>query len=175
MINKINTSVYLKHVALLLTISILFMSFKTHKMEDVILTSGTSIPLETISNIESSTASVGQIVDFRVRYDVKINGKIVVATGAVAKGQILRAQKAKGLGKEGFLEIQIKSVTAVDGQEIPLSGGNLNQEGEDRQTLSIVLGILVCILFLTMKGKNVTVPAGYQVSSMVATNTTVKI
>ena len=32
-----------------------------------------------------------------------------------------RSEKAKGLGKAGFLEVQIKSVTPVDGQEVYLS------------------------------------------------------
>lgn len=87
----------------------------------------------------------------------------------------MRAQKAKGLGKQGFVEIQIKSVTAVDGQEVFLTGGNVYQEGEDKQTLSILLGVFVCILFLTMKGTNAQVPPGYQVNSSVATTTTIKV
>jgi len=56
-----------------------------------------------------------------------------------------------------------------------LTGGNVYQEGEDRQTLSIVLGIAVCILFLTMKGKEAQVAPGYQINTMVATNTPIKI
>ncbi len=115
------------------------------------------------------------MVDFKVRYDVKVDGITAIAAGAIAKGQVMRADKAKGLGKEGFVEILIKSVTAKDGQEVVLSGGNVYQQGQDKQTLALVLGILVCILFLTMKGKNAEVPAGYEVNSSVATATTVKL
>jgi hypothetical protein len=142
---------------------------------EVVLNAGTNIPLETVSMIQSDLVSVGQTIDFRVKYDVQVEGKIVVAAGSIAKGQVMRAQKAKGLGKEGLVEIQIKSVTAVDGQEVFLTGGNVYQEGEDKQTMAILLGVFVCILFLTMKGKNAQVPPGYQVTSSVATTMTVKI
>jgi hypothetical protein len=37
------------------------------------------------------------------------------------------------------------------------------------------LGILVCILFLTMKGKNAEVPPGYEVNTSVAAATTIKL
>ena len=116
---------------------------------------------------------VGQVVDFRVKTDVKVDNKVVIAAGAIAKGQVVRGQKAKGLGKEGFVEIQIKSVRAVDGQEVYLSGGNVYQEGDDQQTLAIVLGVFVCILFLFLKGKNATVPSGFQLNSSVASTVTI--
>jgi hypothetical protein len=87
----------------------------------------------------------------------------------------MRAQKPKGIGKEGHFEIQIKSVTAVDGQEVFLTGGNVYQEGEDRQTEAVLLGIFVCILFLAMKGKNAQVPPGYQVNSSVATTMQISV
>jgi hypothetical protein len=175
MISKIHNSVYVKHIALLLAVSILTMSFKMTGNGEVVLNAGTNIPLETVSMIQSDLVSVGQTIDFRVKYNVIVDGKTVVAAGSIAKGQVMRAQKAKGLGKGGFVEIQIKSVTAADGQEIFLTGGNVFQEGEDKQTLAILLGVFVCILFLTMKGKNAQVPPGYQVTSSVATTMTIKV
>lgn len=175
MITKIQNSFFAKPIAMLLAASFLFMSFKMTGDGAVTLNAGTNVSLETVSMIQSDLASVGQTIDFRVKYDVKVDSKIVIQAGAIAKGQVMRAQKAKGLGKEGFVEIQIKSVTAVDGQEVFLTGGNVYNEGEDKETLSILLGVFVCILFLTMKGKNAQVPPGYQVSSSVATTMAIKL
>lgn len=175
MISKIQQSIYVKHTALLLLVSVLLMSFRMRNSGEVVLNAGTNIPLETVSRIYSDQVTIGQTIDFRVRYDVKVDGKVAIPAGAIAKGQVIRAQKAKGLGKEGFVEIQIKSVTASDGQEVFLTGGNVFQEGDDKQTLAIVLGVLVCILFLTIKGKNAEVPAGFQVTPSVATNMTIKM
>ena len=175
MITKIQNSFFAKPIAMLLVASFLFMSFKMTGDGEVTLNAGTNVSLETVSMIQSDLVSVGQTIDFRVKYDVKVDNKTVIPAGAIAKGQVMRAQKAKGLGKEGFVEIQIKSVTASDGQEVFLTGGNVHQEGEDQQTLAILLGVFVCILFLTIKGKNAQVPPGYQVTSSVATTMTIKI
>ena len=175
MICKIQNSVYVKHIALLLVVSVFTMSFKMNSNGDVVLNAGSIIPLETVSMIQSDLVSVGQTIDFRVKNDVKVDGKTVVAGGSIARGQVVRAQKAKGFGKAGLIEIQIKSVTAVDGQEVSLTGGNVFQEGQDKQTLSIVLGIFVCLLFLIMKGKNAQIPPGYQITSSVATTMTIKV
>ncbi|MBC8053944.1 MAG: hypothetical protein H7Y13_12835 [Sphingobacteriaceae bacterium] len=165
---------YVKHVALLLIISVLCMSFNM-RADGVTVIAGTSVALETASTISSSGITPGQIIDFKVKYDVKVGDKVVIAAGAPAKGQVLRAQKAKGLGKEGLIEVQLKSVKAVDGQDIPLGMGNVFQEGESKETLSIVLGVLVCILFLTMKGKDALVPAGYEANASVAITSTVEV
>lgn len=174
LITTISKSKHLQFIAGLLIVSFLTMSFRM-KADGVVLPAGTAIPLETASTISSETAAPGQLVDFKVRYDVKVGDKIVISAGSIARGQILRASKAKGLGKEGLIEIQLKTVKAVDGQDIPLTAGNVFQQGEDKQTLSIVLGVLVCVLFLTMKGKNAEVPAGYETSGSVAVNSTVAV
>jgi hypothetical protein len=175
MISKIQKSVYAKPLALLLAVSILSLSFKMGSKGGVVLNAGTYVPLETISIINSDHVFIGQTIDFRVKYDVKVEGKTVIQSGAIATGQVMRAQKAKGLGKEGFVEIQIKSVQAVDGQQVFLSGGNIFQQGEDKQTLALLLGIFVCILFLTLKGENAEVPSGYQITPGVATTTTINV
>ena len=142
---------------------------------EVILNAGTTVSLETVSMIKSDLVTVGQSIDFLVKNDVKVDDKTVIPAGTIAKGQVIRAQKAKILGKPGFVEIEIKSVTAADGQEVFLTGGNVYQEGEDQETLALLLGLLVCILFLAVKGKNVQVPPGYQVNSSVATTMTIQI
>jgi len=133
------------------------------------------IPLETVTILSSDLLTMGQNIDFRVSRDVSADGVVVIPAGSIARGQVMRAQHAKGLGKPGYVEVQIKSVQAVDGTDIFLSGGNLYQEGEDKQTLAIVLGVFVCILFLTLKGKEAMVPSGYQVTASVGANTTIAV
>jgi hypothetical protein len=172
---KIYKNRYVKHVILLLIVSILNMSFTMRKYADVVLPAGTPLLLETTKQLVSDQMLMGDLVEFKLRSDVKVGDKVVIAAGALAKGQVIRVQKARGVGKEGFFEIQLKTITAVDGQEVLMSNNNFYQEGENKQSLSIVLGVLICILFLTMKGKNAVAPAGYSVNASVATNTTIKI
>ena len=164
-----------KSISVLMSLAVLNLSAAPTTVETVVLKAGTNIPLETINVITSDNASVGRTVDFRVTRDIDVDGQTVIQAGSIAKGQIIRTQKAKGIGKAGFLEIQIKSVTAVDGQEVYLTGGNINETGDDKQTLAIVLGIFVCILLLLIKGKNAEVQPGYSFSTSVASTMNIEI
>lgn len=162
-------------LVILMLIAFTNLSFRPNVSGDVLLPAGTPVALETIGVIVSEGATVGQLIDFKVRADVKVGDKVVIPAGSIAKAQVSRVQSPKGLGKEGFIELQLKSVKAVDGKEVPLSSGNIYKEGQDKSTLSIVLGIFVCILFLFMKGKNAEIPPGYQVDATVASNTTISV
>ena len=165
-----------KSVAVMLSLAVLNLSFGSVPVEQaVVLKAGTVIPLETMNVIKSNNATVGQTIDLRVTRDVMAEGQTVIPAGSIAKGQITRSEKAKGLGKAGFLSIQIKSVTAVDGQEVYLSGGNVSEEGEEKQTIAIVLGLFVCILFLFMKGKDAEIPPGFSFNSNVASTINIQI
>jgi hypothetical protein len=97
MINKIKTSFLSKPIALFLASAILMMSFRTTSENEVVLNAGTRISLETVSSIHSELVAVGQILDFKVKYDVVVDGKTVIAAGSIAKGQVTRSQMAKGL------------------------------------------------------------------------------
>jgi hypothetical protein len=150
-------------------LSVLLLSFRPPNAEEVNLPSGTSIQFELLSSINSKTARPGTIIDFRVSSDVKVKGKTLISGGSIAKGQVVRVQKSKALGQEGVIEIQVRSVKAVDGQDVILFGGNLFREGEDRQTLSIILG-LICFPFgFLLKGESPEIIAGSAVMASVAT------
>ncbi len=158
MIKKIQNSIFTKPLAFLITLSFTTMSFKMRGDGEVILNAGTCIVLETLSPIRSDKLMIGQPVDFRVVRDVNVDGQTVIAAGTLAQGQVLRAQKARWLGREGRFEIQIKSVQALDGQNVFLSGGDIYREGENFQVLLIVLGVLVFPPLIFIKGKNAEIP-----------------
>jgi hypothetical protein len=155
-----------------MAIAMLTMSF-TMPGEVVILRAGTSIPLELVSTLYSSNVRSGQMVDFRVLSDVKANGKIVIS-GSIAQGQITRAKKRGLLGSEGELEIAIKSVKAVDGTTVYLSGNNLYDEGSNKLALSIVLTIC-CLFGFLIKGGKAEIPAGAQVQGTVISNVEINL
>ena len=95
-----------KSVAVMLSLAVLNLSFGSVPVEQtVVLKAGTVIPLETINVIKSDNATVGRTIDLRVTRDVDVDGQTVIPAGSIAKGQVTRSEKAKGLGKAGFLEI----------------------------------------------------------------------
>jgi len=142
--------------------------------QDVTLPAGTRVELETVHTINSQI-QVGESVDFKVRADVTIDGKVLIKAGSIAKGNVMSISKPKGLGKEGKVEIQVKNVVAADGKIVPLSASSISREGEDKATLSILLGLFICILFLFMKGKDGVIPAGTATDAVVASNMKIAI
>ncbi len=173
MINIFKNTKISKITAVLILFCLSSFSFKSNAngrlTNEVNLPAGTRVELETVQTINSQT-QVGESIDFKVRADVTIEGKVVIKAGSIAKGTVMSSSKPKGLGKEGKVEIQVKNVTAADGKIVPLSASSVSREGEDKSTISILLGIFVCLLFLFMKGKDGVIPAGTTTDAVVASN-----
>lgn len=165
---KLMKAVYFKPTVLLMAIAMLTMSF-TMPGEVVTLKAGTTIPLELVSTLSSNNVQSGQMVDFRVLNDIKVNGKTVIAVGSIAQGQITRAKKRGLMGSEGELTVTIRSVKAVDGTMVYLSGSNLSDEGGNKLALSIVLTIC-CLFGFLIKGGKAEIPAGTQIQGTVTSN-----
>jgi hypothetical protein len=162
-------------IVMLMIFSFANLSFRVAPTGEVVLNAGTLIPLESIGTVSSANLTAGQTLEFKVRTDVKVGDKVVIRGGSIATAQVTRVNAPKGLGKEGFVELQVKSVQAVDGKTVLLSSGSISKEGDSKATLSIVLGIFLCFLFLFMKGKNAEIPPGYQLDAVVASNVTVSV
>lgn len=175
MIKKILNSKSVKFLAIFLAFNFASASLLAKGLANVILPAGTIVRLENSSEISSENLIAGQTVDFFVSGDVKVDGKVVVKSGSIAKGYVTRVQKAKGLGKEGSLEIEIRSVQAVDGSEVKLTSSRVSEAGDDKQTAAILLGVLVCILFLTKKGENAKIPPGFTLDGRVASDTEISL
>ena len=174
MLERILKSAITKPFCIILSIMFLAVTFNL-SAENVKLSAGTSIPLETVNTIDADNLTDGQIIDFRVMTDIKVGNQVLIKAGSIAKGQVLSYKKSGMVGIPGKLEIQIKSVKSVDGQEVFLTGGNINKEGDSKLVLSIALSLLICPLFLLMKGKSAVVPAGMQVASTVASDVNVNL
>ncbi len=175
MISTIQNARLTKSIAVTLATALLFASFRTPAPGEVLLSAGTRVVLETTSSIRSNEVRVGHMVEFRVMYDVKVENQVVIAAGAVALGEVKHVDKAKEIGRQGSLQIQLNWVTAIDGQEVPLVSRSLNEEGEDRQLLSIVLSAVVFPLFLLVKGKEAHLPPGEQFTAEVATSMPIQV
>ena len=98
-------------------------------MGKVNLAAGTLIYLETNERIFTDQATVGKIIQFKVKMNVTVNGKVVVKTGAAAIGRIKTVQAAT-FNNPAEITIELTSVQAVDGQQVPLNGTEQTIRGE---------------------------------------------
>jgi len=133
-----------------------------------VLPVGTLVVLETTNLVSSKDAQVGQTISLRVKYDVKIKGKLVIKAGSAGSAQVVTAEHRKGMGKQGSLSIKPSVVQAVDGQMVPLTGSGSSSAGDDTKGAAIGLAVVVSPLFLLKKGKDATIPPGYELQANVA-------
>ena len=92
------------------------------------------------------------------------NNRILIRRGTPVIMDV-QTQRAKGVGKPGYVKIDCLTTTAVDGQLIRLTGSHA-LEGKSRKGTALGVGLGVgipffwpCMFCLCIKGENVAVPA----------------
>ena len=95
---------------------------------------------------------------------VLIDGREVIAAGAIVIAEVMSVKKPGAVGKAGELVIAFRFVQGVDGSRIPISGTE-SQEGKDNTVMSLVCTLLSCILGLIMKGGDAMIPMGTTVTA----------
>lgn len=173
MFTKIANSKRGKFTALLLAGVMLFSSFTAPAGNVVVLKAGTVINLELIDRV-TSDMRIGETVDFRVTNDVKAGGIVVIPAGSVAKGQISSISKNKIFGSAGEVSVQVKSVSAIDGTRVALSGSTLTAEGKSKLAVSLTL-TLFCLLGFLIKGGDGEIIPGTMFSAIVANDTDIAL
>lgn len=90
--------------------------------DELVLKAGTSIQLETVQLVSSKTAPKGDLVDLIVCDDVLVEGRVVVARGTPAIGQISDARAKGAMGMSGRLMLRplyirlSDTIVRVDGE-----------------------------------------------------------
>jgi len=125
--------------------------------EKVKLTSGTVVVLS-LEKAVNSDMTEGTSVDLRVVRDVTVGDKVVIKSGTLANGIITDVSSTGAVGKAGKVSIKLRSVKAVDGQEVFLKG-SVDKQGDDKVVLTVILGLL-CLPLLLLHGGDASIPAG---------------
>jgi len=141
------------------------------------LEDATPVKLKLARDLTSKQEKVGDRVDFEVEEDVKIKDIVVIPKGGIAWGAITEAQAHRRLGRAGKLDLKIDEVRLLDGERIPLRAVR-DVKGSGRQGLMAVgivaSGVLffpVAPLFLFIRGKDVTIPKGAEITAYIEGDT----
>lgn len=130
----------------------------------------TPIVIRCVDTITTNNIVSGGTVNFAVVADIKdSNGDVIIKAGTPVTAQISFAKSKGMIGRSGEVTVVDFSTTAVDGTYIPLSG-SVSAKADDKMTMSIVLSVLLCPLFLLMKGEEAVVPAGTQKTAYTVTD-----
>ncbi len=94
-------------------------TFMVAPQQIITLTAGTQISLTLNEAIDAESVAVGNALDFTVRSNVTVNGKVVIAAGSIATGWVKNVKKGCD-GKCAEITITVESAQAVDGQTVNL-------------------------------------------------------
>ncbi len=113
---------------------------------------------ETVTSKKKQTAK-GDRVRAHVWQDVWVDGHLVIEAGAPIYIRVDKVKKARAAGVKGKLELEALNVTAIDGSDVPLSGG-YDKSGKGRMGLSITLAALVAWPLIFIRGKQAVLEQG---------------
>ena len=137
------------------------------------LLDGTPIKIRITRTVSSKDAKTGDTVDFEVLEDIKVTDVIVVQKGGIALGTVTNAKPSGRLGRGGKLDIVIDHVRLIDGEKVALRAVKESKGGSHTGAMTgaivatAILFFPAAPLFLFIKGKNITVPKGTEITAYV--------
>lgn len=102
----------------------------------VTIPAGTRVALELLQHVNSNRQPAGSKVYARVVGDVVVDGILAIPAGTVVTGRISDASGPKYLGHGGWIGVEVTSVSAPDGSQIPVRG-YMEREGRDRTAAAV--------------------------------------
>ncbi len=139
----------------------------------------TPVRLRLGQSLTSATAKVNDKVDFEVVEDIKIGNVVVIAQGATAIGTVTEARTKKSFGRAGKLNVNIDFVRMANGDKIPLravkgaTGGSHTGAMTGAVVATAIVFFPAAPLFFFIKGKNIVIPKGTEITAFVAADTQV--
>jgi hypothetical protein len=135
-----------------------------------ILQDGTAIRVRINRNLSSADAQVGENVDFQVLDDIRVGDVLVIPRGSAAFATVTAAQAKRRMARGGKLSVNIDYVRLANGDKATLRGVKDLKGGGHTGAMTgamIATGIVffpAAPLFLFMKGKDITIPKGHEVT-----------
>lgn len=118
----------------------------------VLIEQGTVLKVKALESAKSNKIEEGDELQFEVYEHLEVKGITVIKEATYVKAYVESVQKAKGLGKEGYLRIEFVNTTAADGTKIPLRAMRGSITGEEKSDNSIALSIFLSPAFLLKRG-----------------------
>ena len=141
--------------------------------ESLVLPDSTPIRVRLNRNLSSADARVGETVDFELLEDVKVNETIIAKRGGTVLATVTEAQEKRRMGRAGKLNVNIDHLRLVNGEKVALRAVKQGKGGSNagKMTGAIVATSIVFFpaapLFLFVKGKDITIPKGTEVTTYV--------
>lgn len=152
------------------------------QVEEVVIPAGTLIPVRFLSTLSSKSNKTGETFNFQISENVFLDNRLIIPINSEGVGEITKAKKATILSRPGKLEIEFKSLSALDGTSLSLILGEEAEEENKRLYVAIGAGILGFIILSNpiglvfgalIPGKNVKIEEGTEMFLQVESDTPV--
>ena len=135
-----------------------------------VLFEGTPVRLRLTREVSSANAQVGDAVNFDVVEDVRLGNVAVIPKGSHALGKITTVVPKRRMGRAGKLDMSVEYVRLPSGERLKLSGApEKSGNGHQGRMAGAMVATSIIIwpaapFFLFMHGKDITIPAGQEVT-----------
>ena len=156
--------------SMLAALALPWVSFAQAPPQQSVLPEGTPIRMRMNRTVSSANAQVGDNVDFETLDDVNLGEMVVVPKGSMAMATITEAVPKRRMARGGKLGMNIDYVRLPTGGKLALRGVQQGSGGghTGAMTGAIVATSIVFFpaapFFLFMKGKDMTIPKGHEVT-----------
>lgn len=119
----------------LLAFSLMSFTSPAPKMGIVTLSAGTAVSVKLNQTVKADEVEIGNAIEFIVKSNVTVNGKVVIAAGSIAEGTVVDVEKSCSKCKKEYcskLVLAVETVQAVDGQNIYVRSVPLTIKGNCR-------------------------------------------
>jgi len=143
----------------------------------LVLAEDTPIKLRIAQTISSGTAKLNDKVDFEVVEEVKVGDVVVIPQGGTAIATVTEAKGKKSFGRSGKLNVNIDYVRLANGDKAALravkggSGGSRTGVMTGAVVATAIVFFPAAPLFFFIKGKNIVIPKGTEITAYVAADT----
>lgn len=150
-------------------------------VSELMLLEDTPVRLRLLQNLSSGTSKVNDKVDFEVIEEVKVKNVVVIPQGATAIATVTEAQPKRRFGRAGKLNVNIDYVRLVNGDKAALRAvkGGKGGTRTAAMTTAVVATAIVFFpaapLFFFMKGKNILIPKGTEITAFIAADKPVSL
>jgi hypothetical protein len=137
------------------------------------LEDGTPVKLRLNRTISSADAHVNDTVDFDVLEEIKVRDDILVPRGSMAWGTVTEAEPKRRMARGGKLNVNIDEVRLASGEKVPLravqdaKGGGHTGAMVGAMVATAIVFFPAAPLFLLMKGKDITIPKGTEITAYI--------
>lgn len=118
---------------------------------------GTVVTIHPKAEISSGNVQTGDTVEFVTSEPVVVDGRTVVAEGAVVKGTVLLARQSGAANKGGELVLGLDRVATVDGKSMDLRLSSA-EKGSANRAISFGISRVVPLVGIAVSGRQAVVP-----------------